>query len=285
MPGRFCATKVACLYWTTISTRRFCGSRTPSPVGTSRLGFRPADDGDRLGRHALAHQRVLDRVGAAQRQRHVVALRTRRVGVAGRRDAGAALALEGRGRLTDRGQRLVREVRAIPVEEHHEGRRRHGRRRRRRRGSHFGLAELIGDAQQRHDVVVEVGARIGRAVVAAFQRDAQRWRGIVAEAHDALVGEHARRHMLQPWMLASTKAMPAPRADIGRDGRCPGRNHRAGWPSPRPARSGRSPWRSRSGRRPRRCRCWNGTCLPTRRGGRRSHSRPCRPAAQPVSMM
>ena len=36
VPGRFCAWRVrASPYWTTISTRRFCGSRTLSPVGTS----------------------------------------------------------------------------------------------------------------------------------------------------------------------------------------------------------------------------------------------------------
>ena len=35
MPGRFCS-EMPIVYWTTISTRRFCGSRTPSPVCTSR---------------------------------------------------------------------------------------------------------------------------------------------------------------------------------------------------------------------------------------------------------
>ena len=36
MPGRFCAMEGSLVvYWTTISTRRFCGSRTLSPVGTS----------------------------------------------------------------------------------------------------------------------------------------------------------------------------------------------------------------------------------------------------------
>src|SRR5713101_9045522 len=71
------------------------------------LALALADDADRLGRHALADQRVLDRVGTPQRQRHVVALRSRRVGMTGRRDAGAALTLEGARCLTDRGQRLV----------------------------------------------------------------------------------------------------------------------------------------------------------------------------------
>ena len=37
LPGRFCERTVrSSSYWTTISTRRFCGSRTPSAVGTSR---------------------------------------------------------------------------------------------------------------------------------------------------------------------------------------------------------------------------------------------------------
>jgi hypothetical protein len=64
-----------------------------------QLAFALADDRDRLRRHAVADQSVLDRVGATQRQRHVVAFRTRRVGVAGRRDARAALRLEGARRL------------------------------------------------------------------------------------------------------------------------------------------------------------------------------------------
>ena len=38
LPGRFCHLEGwRFAYWTTISTRRFCGSRTPSPVGTSGL--------------------------------------------------------------------------------------------------------------------------------------------------------------------------------------------------------------------------------------------------------
>src|SRR6266851_8169779 len=72
-----------------------------------QLAFALADDRDRLGRHAVADEGVLDRVGATQRQRHVVGFRTRRVGVAGRRDAGAALGLEGIGRLLDRGECLL----------------------------------------------------------------------------------------------------------------------------------------------------------------------------------
>ena len=35
MPGRFCS-EIPIVYWMTISTRRFCGSRTPSPVCTSK---------------------------------------------------------------------------------------------------------------------------------------------------------------------------------------------------------------------------------------------------------
>src|ERR1700682_1899233 len=66
-----------------------------------QLGLALADDRDRLGGDTLADQRVLDGIGAAQRQRHVVALRTRRVGMASRRDAGTALALEGVGCLLD----------------------------------------------------------------------------------------------------------------------------------------------------------------------------------------
>src|ERR671910_1048399 len=50
-----------------------------------------ADHADRLRRHAFTHQGVLHRVRTTQRQRHVVALRARRVGVAGRGDAGIAL--------------------------------------------------------------------------------------------------------------------------------------------------------------------------------------------------
>ena len=109
----------------TISTRRFCGSRTPSAVCTSGW-VSPLPTTEIAGRrHAVAHQRVLDRVGAAQRQRHVVVLRTRRVGVAGRRDAGtAALVLIGLRHLADAScSACCRQVRAIPVEEHHERRR------------------------------------------------------------------------------------------------------------------------------------------------------------------
>src|SRR4030095_12453478 len=58
-----------------------------------------------------------------------------------------------------------------------------------RRG-HFGVAELVAQAQQRHDVVVEIGARIGRPVVAAFHADAHGWRCVVAKAQDALLAEH-----------------------------------------------------------------------------------------------
>ena len=89
----------------TISTRRFCGSRTPSAVCTSGWALAAADDRDRRRRHAVAHQRILDRVRATQRQRHVVGFRPRLVGVAGRRDAGAALGLVGAGGLPDRVQR------------------------------------------------------------------------------------------------------------------------------------------------------------------------------------
>src|SRR5438874_4583075 len=38
-----------------------------------------ANDRDRGGRHAVLHEGVLDRIGAAQRQRHVVVLRARGV--------------------------------------------------------------------------------------------------------------------------------------------------------------------------------------------------------------
>src|SRR5687767_8384296 len=60
-----------------------------------------ADHADRLRRHAFTHQGVLDGVGTTQRQRHVVALRARRVGVAGGGDARVALRLEGGGGLAD----------------------------------------------------------------------------------------------------------------------------------------------------------------------------------------
>src|SRR6266853_1285163 len=96
----------------TISTRRFCGSRTLSPVGTSSW-LSPLPMTVIAWAGTPSDESVLDRVGTTQRQRHVVALRTGRVSMAGRRDAGAALGLEGVGRLLDRRQRLLRQVRAV----------------------------------------------------------------------------------------------------------------------------------------------------------------------------
>src|SRR5690242_15783462 len=72
-----------------------------------RLGLALADDRDRRRRHAVAHQGVLDRIRTAQRQRHVVVLRTRAIGVAGRGDPGLTRGLELVGRLPDRVQRLL----------------------------------------------------------------------------------------------------------------------------------------------------------------------------------
>src|SRR5262252_6478225 len=67
-----------------------------------------ADYHDRLRRNAIAHQRVLDDIGAPERQRHVVRLRPRGVGVAGGGDAGVAVGLVEAGGLADRAQRLRR---------------------------------------------------------------------------------------------------------------------------------------------------------------------------------
>ncbi len=178
-----------------------------------QLALALADDRDRLGRHAVAHQSVLDRVGATQRQRHVVGFRTRRVGVAGRRDAGATLRLEGVGRLLDRRQRLGRQVRAVPVEEHHERRRRHDRRRRwRRRRSR---AELQLNAGEQGDVVVAPGravdGRVGRAEVTAIEVEAEVGAPIVADAEDALKGKH--RAVDRP--LGIDEADACTGADIG----------------------------------------------------------------------
>src|SRR4029450_12968461 len=81
---------------------------TPAVAGLHQKALlAAADHADRLRRHALTHQGVLHRVRATQRQRHVVAFRTRRVGMAGRRDARIALLLEGVSRLLDRVQRLL----------------------------------------------------------------------------------------------------------------------------------------------------------------------------------
>ena len=55
---------------------------------------RRADRSDRRGRHAVLDQRILDRVGATQRQRHVVVFRARRVGMAGSGDPGAPVDLK-----------------------------------------------------------------------------------------------------------------------------------------------------------------------------------------------
>ena len=140
-------------YCMTISTRRFCGSRTPSAVWTS--GW-PRHGRPRRSRSPARprDQRVLDGVGAAQRQRHVVVVRTRVVGVAGRGHAGAAALLVGRAAWLHRRHRLGRQVRAIPVEEHHEGWRCGRSRRRRRCRGGLRLTELVGQAQHHGDVVV-----------------------------------------------------------------------------------------------------------------------------------
>src|SRR5690242_19983147 len=94
----------------------------------------------------------------------------------GRGDAGATSRLVGVGRLLDRAQGLLREVRAIPIKEHHEGW--CGRRRRRGRWrSRFGLAELIGNTKHRRYVVVLPAAirraRISRTHVTAIEVDPQ----------------------------------------------------------------------------------------------------------------
>ena len=103
--------------------------------------------------------------------------------------------------------------RAIPVEEHHERGRRH-RSRFGGGGGAIGLAELVADAQQGHDVVVEVGSGIGRAIVAAFKADPQCRRGIEARGRYSLVWNIVR-HMFQPWLVAPTKPMPAPAPTYG----------------------------------------------------------------------
>ena len=188
----------------TISTRRFCGSRTPSAVCTSRPASPRPIDRDGRRRHTLADQSVLDGIRTTQRQRHVVGFRARRVGVAGRRDAGVTLRLEGGSRLLDRVQGLGRQVRAVPIEEHHERRRRHHRSRRRRRRRRAapnlmwrlsmaltllfcGLSvSVYGEAAQRARVA-EVGSC--RAVVTAFQVETERLVDVPAHAEDALIGE------------------------------------------------------------------------------------------------
>ena len=86
---------------TTISTRRFCGSRTLSPVGTSSWGLALADNGDGLIGHALADHLVLHRVRAAKRQGHIIAVRAGGVGVTGRRDTGVTGGPKGGDRLGD----------------------------------------------------------------------------------------------------------------------------------------------------------------------------------------
>src|SRR5881394_1935631 len=111
--------------------------------------------------------------------------------MAGRRDTRTALSLEGLRGLPDRVQRLVRQVRAVPIEEHHERRclRRRGNRRRRRGGG----AELDDQAQHYAEVVVTPGragnARVRGAVVAAIYVDSEVGIDVPAETDDALVGE------------------------------------------------------------------------------------------------
>jgi len=89
-------------YWTRISTRRFCGSRTLSPVGTSSWLSPLPMTVIAWGRHASRTKASLT-AWHTQRQRHVVTFGTRRIGVARRRDARIALRLKGGRRLLDRG--------------------------------------------------------------------------------------------------------------------------------------------------------------------------------------
>ena len=114
----------------TISTRRFCGSRTPSAVGTSGRLSPIGADADLAAADAACHQLGRHRIGAALRQALVVGRRAGAVGVAGHFDP-RRLHPAGVGRrLGDDLPRAGRQVGAIPVEEDQVGARRgrsHGR--------------------------------------------------------------------------------------------------------------------------------------------------------------
>ena len=72
-----------------MTARRFCGSRTPGPVGTSgswKLFSRTI--GDRRAVHALARHFILDGFCATDRKTLIVAVRADRVGVACHHHAG-----------------------------------------------------------------------------------------------------------------------------------------------------------------------------------------------------
>ena len=113
----------------TISTRRFCGSRTPGPVCTSRLRIAKTLDGDGALRHAVLDQLGLHRPGAADREALVVLMRARGVGVAVHLDARVLDAGGIVGRLLDDLARPIGERCLVPVEEHQIGARGRGRRR------------------------------------------------------------------------------------------------------------------------------------------------------------
>ncbi len=177
-----------------ISTRRFCGSRTPWAGGHQQMRLAEAMDGDRVARHAVAHQLGGDRVGAADRQAHVVLRRARRIGVAVDLDLRVLDVGRVLRRFADDLAGAIGQRRLIPVEEHEIGPRRcrsrsgdRSRRRRRRRG----YAEIVAEADQEGVVVVLPELNLARAAD-GFGRGSDGADGTVAavsgKTHEAVLG-------------------------------------------------------------------------------------------------
>ena len=100
-----------------MTARRFLGSRTSGPVGTSGSWKLLPSMAMASPTQTLADHFVLHGGGAADRQRLVVAVRTDGVGVAGDHDADGAQRLGSGNSLGDRRLRFRGEVRLIEVEE------------------------------------------------------------------------------------------------------------------------------------------------------------------------
>ena len=170
-----------------ISTRRFCGSRTPGPVGTSRCVSPKPWMVIALRRHAILDQFGLHRLGAAHRQALVVLRRARRIGVAVHLDPRVLHLGRVVRRFPDDLARAIGERRLVPIEEHQVGagrcRRRNRRRSRRRRRRD---AEVVAQAEQ--DRVV-----VGRTESDRGWQAAKPWPASVRRDRMAVVGAVPRR--------------------------------------------------------------------------------------------